>query len=235
MDFIGQIYPTSSKGNTFIIVATDYFTIWVEASAVKTITSAVVTKFTENKILHIFRVPKIIVIDHGPSFISKEVEEFTRKFNIKMIQSSPYYPQSNGQAEAINKILVNIIKRTVAENPEKWHKRLGDTLWAYKTFKRAAMGTTPFALTFGQDSILPMEINVSSVRIQNQFGLHSEEYIQAMCQEIEDLDIARIEALHKIQEGKRVVARAYNKKVKLKNLQGKGVSMKNDSALKSSG
>ncbi|XP_050150474.1 uncharacterized protein LOC126625417 [Malus sylvestris] len=63
MDFIGQIYTSSSKGHTFIIVATDYFTKWVEASAVKTITSAAVKNFIETKILHRFGVPKTIVTD----------------------------------------------------------------------------------------------------------------------------------------------------------------------------
>ncbi|KAM2013859.1 hypothetical protein ACFX1T_025524 [Malus domestica] len=182
MDFIGQIYPASSKGHTFIIVATDYFTKWVEASAVKSITSTVVKNFIETKILHKYGVPETIVTDRGPSFISKEVEEFASKYKIKMIQSSPYYPQSNGQAEPSNKILVNIIKRMVIDSPEKWHEMLGNTLWAYRTSKRAGTGTTPYALTFGQDAVLPMEINVSSVRIQNQFGLHSAEYIEAMCQ-----------------------------------------------------
>ncbi|KAM1486030.1 hypothetical protein ACFX2I_000276 [Malus domestica] len=136
-----------------------------------------------------------------------------------MIQSSPYYPQSNGQAEASNKILVNIMKRMVIDSPEKWHENLGNTLWAYRTSKRAGTGTTPYALTFGQDAVLPVEINVSSVRIRNQFGLHSEEYIEAMCQGIEDLDVARIEALNQIQEGKQAVARAYNKKVKMKSFK----------------
>ncbi|CAN6555418.1 unnamed protein product [Malus baccata var. baccata] len=219
MDFIGHIYPASSKGYTFIIVATDYFTKCVEALAVKTITSVVVKKFIETKILHRFGVPETIVTDHGPSFISKEVEEFAKKYKIKIIQSSPYYPQSNGQAEAINKILINIIKRMVTDSPKKWHEKLGNTLWAYRTSKRAGTGTTPYALTFGQDAVLPIEINVSSIRIQNQFGLHSEEYIEAMCQRIEDLDVARIEALNQIQEGKRDVARAYNKKVKLKSFK----------------
>ncbi|KAM1204215.1 hypothetical protein ACFX2J_019930 [Malus domestica] len=69
----------------------------------------------------------------------------------------------------------------VIDSPEKWHERLGNTLWAYRTSKRAETGTSPYALTFGQDAVLPMEINVCSVRIQNQFGLHSEEYIEAMC------------------------------------------------------
>ncbi|CAN6562475.1 unnamed protein product [Malus baccata var. baccata] len=152
MDFIGQIYPASSKGHTFIIVATDYFTKWVEASAVKSITSAVVKNFIASKILHRYVVPETIVTDRGPSFISKEVEEFASQYKIKMIQSSPYYPQSNGQAEASNKILVNIIKRMVIDSPEKWHERLGNTLWAYRTSKRAGTRTTPYALTFGQDA-----------------------------------------------------------------------------------
>ncbi|KAM1196539.1 hypothetical protein ACFX2J_022893 [Malus domestica] len=92
----------------------------------------------------------------------------------------------------------------VTDSPEKWHEKLGNTLWAYRTSKRAGTGTTPYALTF---------------RIQNQFGLHSEEYIEAMCQGIEDLDVARIEALNQIQDGKRAVARAYNKKVKIKSFK----------------
>ncbi|KAM2867647.1 hypothetical protein COP2_023542 [Malus domestica] len=114
-----QIYPSSSNGHTFIIVVMDYFTKWVEASAVKTITSAAVKKFIETKILHRFEVPETIVTDRGPSFISKEVEEFVNKYKIKMIQSSPYYPQSNGQAKASNKILINIIKRMVTDSPKK--------------------------------------------------------------------------------------------------------------------
>ncbi|TQE05483.1 hypothetical protein C1H46_008908 [Malus baccata] len=136
-----------------------------------------------------------------------------------MIQFSHYYPQSNGQAEASNKILINIIKRMVIDSPKKWHEKLRNTLWAYRTSKRAGTGTTSYVLTFEQDAVLPMEINVNSVRIQNQFGLQSEKYIEAMCQGIEDLDVARIEALNQIQERKRAVARAYNKKVKLKSFK----------------
>ncbi|KAM1431885.1 hypothetical protein ACFXTO_014476 [Malus domestica] len=190
MDFIGQIYLSSSKGHTFIIVATNYFTKWVEASTMKIITSTAIKNFIETKILHRYGVPETIVTDCEPSFISEEVEEVASKFKIKMIQSSLYYPQSNDQAEASNKALVNIIKRMVVDSPEKWHEKLGNTLWAYRTSKRAGTETTPYALTFRQDTILPMEINVSSVRIQNQFKLHSEEYIQALCQRVEDLDVA---------------------------------------------
>ena len=88
-----------------------------------------------------------------------------------------------------------------------------------QNLKRAGIGTICYALTFGQDAVLPMEINMNSVRLQNQFGLHSNEFIQTICQGIKDLDVARIESLNKIQEGKEVVARAYNKKVRLKTFK----------------
>ncbi|XP_070675796.1 uncharacterized protein [Malus domestica] len=116
-------------------------------------------------------------------------------------------------------LAANEMAQLASDSPKKWHEKLGNTQWAYRTSKRAGTRTTPYALTFRQDAVLPMEINLSSVRIQNQFVLHNEEYIEAMCQGIEDLDVARIEALNQIQEGKRVVARAYNKKVKIKSFK----------------
>ncbi|KAM1530954.1 hypothetical protein ACFX1Z_019971 [Malus domestica] len=72
MDFIGLIYPVSSKGHMFIIVATNYFTKWVEASAVKTITSIAIKKFIETKILHIFGVLETIVTNYGPFLFQKK-------------------------------------------------------------------------------------------------------------------------------------------------------------------
>ncbi|CAN6567999.1 unnamed protein product [Malus baccata var. baccata] len=71
-------------------------------------------------------------------------------------------------AESSNKILVNIIKRMVTDSLEKWHEKLGNTLWAYRTSKRAGTGTTPYVLTFGQDAVLPMEINVIGLCDQDE-------------------------------------------------------------------
>lgn len=78
-----------------------------------------------------------------------------------MVRASLYYPQSNGQVEASNKILVNIIKEMVEDNLEKWHEKLGNTLLAYKTSKKSRTGTTTYSLPFGQDAIFQMEINMT--------------------------------------------------------------------------
>ena len=51
IDLIGQIYPPSSKNHKFILVATDYFTKWVEAVPLKTVTSKEMTEFVKKHIV----------------------------------------------------------------------------------------------------------------------------------------------------------------------------------------
>ncbi|KAI5337987.1 hypothetical protein L3X38_017258 [Prunus dulcis] len=74
------------------------------------------------------------------------------------------------------------------KNPKQWHEKLSETLWAYRTSRREATGMTPYALTYGHDAILPMEIAVQSLRIAYQHGLTGEDYSQAMLLELEELD-----------------------------------------------
>jgi len=52
IDLIGQIYPPSSKGHKFILVATDYFTKWVEAIRLKTVTLANMINFMKDHIVY---------------------------------------------------------------------------------------------------------------------------------------------------------------------------------------
>ena len=75
---------------------------------------------------------------------------------------------------------------------------------------------TPFRLTYGQDAILPMEINIKSLRVVKQANLQPEEYSQAMLQELESTDDDRIMALESIKLNNENVAKSYNKKVKRK-------------------
>ena len=103
IDVIGNISPPSSKGHGFIILATDYFTKWVEAEPIQTVTQNAVVKFLEN-IVYRFGIPQTIVSDNA-SIFERDVVTFTSKFGITMTKSTPYYPQSNGQAEATNKVI----------------------------------------------------------------------------------------------------------------------------------
>ncbi|KAI5328220.1 hypothetical protein L3X38_027617 [Prunus dulcis] len=188
MDLIGKIYPASSQQHCFIIVATDYFTKWVEAKPIKTTTSQEIITFIEEQIIQRFGIPESITTDRGSSFISRDMLDMAEAFKFKLLQSTPYYAQANGQAESSNKVIINIIRKMLEKNPKQWHEKLSETLWAYRTSKREATGMTPYALTYGHDAILPMEIAVQFFRIAHQHGLTGEDYSQAMLLELEELD-----------------------------------------------
>ena len=132
IDLIGQIYPPSSKGHKFILVATDYFTKWVEAIHLQKVTSANMIDFVKEHIVYRFGIPQTITTNQVTMFTSGEFDEFAIGMGIKLLNSSPYYAQANGQAEACNKGIIKLIKRKIEENPRRWHTLLNEALWSYR-------------------------------------------------------------------------------------------------------
>jgi hypothetical protein len=51
---------------------------------------------------------------------------------IKLLNSSPYYAQANGQAEASNKIMIKIVQNKIDQKPRRWHSVLNEALWDYR-------------------------------------------------------------------------------------------------------
>jgi hypothetical protein len=91
IDLIGQVYPPSSKGHKFVLVAADYFTKWVEAIPLKVVTSTNVIEFIKEHIIYRFSIPRTITIDQGKMFTSQEFKDFTADTGFKSMNSSPYY------------------------------------------------------------------------------------------------------------------------------------------------
>lgn len=107
LDFIGKLNENSSNDHSWIIIATDYFTKWVETIPTKHATHKVVIDFLEDKIITHFGVPAKITIDNAKAFTSAEFSSRCFKYGIVLFHLSNYYPQGNGLAESSNKNLIN--------------------------------------------------------------------------------------------------------------------------------
>jgi hypothetical protein len=90
IDLIGQIYPPSSQGHKFVLVAIDYFTNWVEAIPIKIVTTCNMIDFVNEHIVYRFGIPQTITTDQGIQFTSWEFEEYANSLGIKLLNSSPY-------------------------------------------------------------------------------------------------------------------------------------------------
>jgi ribonuclease HI len=89
IDLIGQIYLPSSIGHKFVLVATDYFTKWVETIPIKTMTTGNMIDFVNEHIVYRFGIPQTITTDQGSQFTSGEFEEYANSLGIKLLNSIP--------------------------------------------------------------------------------------------------------------------------------------------------
>uniref|UniRef100_A0A2N9GRM0 Integrase catalytic domain-containing protein n=1 Tax=Fagus sylvatica TaxID=28930 RepID=A0A2N9GRM0_FAGSY len=192
LDLIGPINP-SSGGYIWILVATEYFSKWVEAIPLRKATGAAVANFIREHIITRFGIPHKIISDNGTPFVNKNVKEVLEHYRIKHRRSTPYYPQGNGQAEATNRMLLRILSKMVFDYGKGWNSHLADTLWAYRGSTKTATGFTPFSLVYGTDAISPTELLVPSPRILHGMDLEADADIcaEARVADLEGLEEAR--------------------------------------------
>lgn len=96
-----------SKGQVkFLLAHIDHFTKWIEVEPMTTISVANVQKFIWKNIICRFEIPNTQIFDNGKWFIEKGVEEFLANLGIKHRATLVEHPQSNGQIEAANKVIL---------------------------------------------------------------------------------------------------------------------------------
>lgn len=193
-DIIGPIDPPSSKGHRFILAATDYFSKWAEAIPLRETKVEDIIRFFRTHVLYRFGNPRRILSDNGPAFKSFKVSRFAQHHRIDWRFSSIYNPRANGLVEAFNKTLIGLMRKMVDKNHRNWHEKLNEALWAYRTTYRTPTQATPYSLVFGAEAVLPLEVEIPSLRVAVNEGLSIDERAQLRLEELDALDEVRLHA-----------------------------------------
>nr|GFA57421.1 reverse transcriptase domain-containing protein [Tanacetum cinerariifolium] len=106
---IHRPFPEGPGKVKFLIVAMDYFTKWIEAKAVATITGGQVKKFVWDNIVCRFGIPREIISDNGKQFADNPFKDWCDKLKITQHFASVKHPQSNGLVERANRSLGEVI------------------------------------------------------------------------------------------------------------------------------
>ena len=94
---------------------------------------------------------------------------------------------------------------------------LSEALWAHHISRHGATKVTPFELVYGQEAVLPAEVNLDAYRLAKQNDLSAVDYYNSMMDNIDEVTDKHMKTLKEIEKDKVRVARAYNKKVKDKS------------------
>ena len=94
-----------------------------------------------------------------------------------------------------------------------------EALWAHRISRHGATKVTPFELVYGQEAVLPVEVNLDAYRLAKQNDLSAVLYHDLMMDNIDEVTDVRLKALKEIEKDKAQVAKAYNMKLKSKSFQ----------------
>ncbi|XP_016171884.1 uncharacterized protein LOC107614166 [Arachis ipaensis] len=100
--------------------------------------------------------------DSKKFFTDKKFVEFLASLGIKQKFSSMEHPQTNGQVEAANKVILLGLKKRLDKKKGAWADELASVLWSYHTTQQSSTGETPFRLTYGVDAMIPVEVGKPS-------------------------------------------------------------------------
>ena len=92
------------------------------------------------------------------------MKQICEQFKIKHHNSAPYRPKMNGVVEAANKNVKKIVSK-MTDTYKDWHEKLPFALHAYRTVVKTSTKATLFSLVYGMEAVLPIEVEISSLRV----------------------------------------------------------------------
>ncbi|GJZ04877.1 reverse transcriptase domain-containing protein [Tanacetum coccineum] len=159
-----RTFPEGPGKVKFLIVAIDYFTKWIEAKPVATITGNQVKKFMRDNIVCRFGLPGEIILDNGKQFQDNPFKDWCGKLCIRQHFAYVKHPQTNGLVERANHSLGEGIKARLGAKNKNWLEELSHVLWVHRTMIKSNNGETPFLLTYGTEAVIPAEIGMPTLR-----------------------------------------------------------------------
>jgi hypothetical protein len=168
MDFIVGL-PNTFQRHDSIWVIVDRLTKTAHFLPVHTTYTA--KKYAEiylDQIVRLHGIPKTIISDRGAQFIARFWEQFQQTLGTKLIRSSAYHPQTDGQTERINQILEDMLRACVIQYDKHWDKCLALAEFSYNNSYQSSIRMAPFEALYGRQCRTPL--NWSQIGEREIFG-----------------------------------------------------------------
>jgi hypothetical protein len=119
-------------------------------------------------IVRLHGIPKTIISDRGTQFVARFWEQLHECLGTKLIRSSSYHPQTDGQTERINQILEDMLRASILHFDKSWDKCLSLAEFSYNNNYQASLKMAPFDALYGRRCRTPL--NWSEAGERTLFG-----------------------------------------------------------------
>ncbi|XP_058827211.1 uncharacterized protein K02A2.6-like [Topomyia yanbarensis] len=207
IDFVGPL-PTGHN----LLVIVDYFSRFTEVIIMRQITANMTVKALHETFCR-FGMPESIKTDNGPQFISSELHNFCKEFNIEHRKTTPYWPQANGEVERINRCIGKRLKISHETTGADWQWDLRSFVLMHNSTPHSTTGVAPSILMFGRklkDKLPGLLMKNSSILEEIQ----DRDHVQKM-KGAEYADKRRMAKLNDISQGDTVVTKRIQRENKL--------------------
>ncbi|MCO5590722.1 hypothetical protein L7F22_044697 [Adiantum nelumboides] len=121
--------------------------------------------------------------------------------------------------EKTNGVLCKIITKHVRDRPQDWDKHLTAALWAYRTSFKVSTQFTPYHLVYGQEALLPIEVELGSLRVLARETTSSKEKLEQRILDLQRLELDREAATDYYITQANKKREQFNNKIKEKKLE----------------
>ena len=187
MDIITHL-PLTSNGYSCCVVFIDRLSKMAHfVPATASLDSERLAKLFINNIFRLHGMPKSIVSDRDSRFMSGFWKAVFKVLETKLLYSSAYHPQTDGQTERTNRTLEQMLRMYVQRNPDEWDCYLAPLEFAYNNATQASTGQSPFYLMHGEHPNVPnslsdrttnIDVNVESAQTFTHFFQQLVHYAQ---------------------------------------------------------
>ena len=155
------VYMPRTGEGSYLVLARDDLSGWVEGRAIDAANSFNVSKFLYEEVVCRHGCPRRIVLDGG-----KENLDLTRDllehYRIQNTVISAYHPQTAGLIERGHSPIVNSLAKYGQNPPSNWPRHLSLALWADRISVRRSTGYSAFELLYGRECLMPVELVLES-------------------------------------------------------------------------
>jgi hypothetical protein len=165
-------------GYTHLLVVVDKSSKWIEARPITNLRAEQAVSFFTD-IIHWFGVSNFIITDNGSKLTGRKFLKFCDDHHIHVDWAAVAHPQTNGQVERANSMILQGLKPRIFnrlnKSGRKWLQELPSVIWSLRTTLTRATGFTPFFLVYGAEAVPPRTWNMGHLKSKDMMKTRTSE------------------------------------------------------------